>query len=105
MFADSGQTEAHVAAVGKKGRSDSLLAAGAVVGGYNRLRLLHSETGSFDIIRQHCSGGSHYTRILHEKALGDFQIMRVEIEIIIDEEQNVVVAGQGEDCVSLPGEP
>ncbi len=66
--------------------------------------MLHGETGSFDIIRQHSPGGSHYTRILCEKALGDLQVLRVEIEIIIDEEQNIVVAGQGEDCVSLPGE-
>ena len=76
-----------------------------VAGGHNRLRLRHGKTGSFDIVRQHCARGSHYIWMLQEKALGDFQVLRVGIEVIVEKEQDIVVAGQGEDCISLPGKP
>src|ERR1700677_4808437 len=105
MLSDRSHAETHIASVGKVRGGYLLLAVRADVGSENQLRLLHRETGSLHIVCQHPAVGSHYIRVLHEKALGDPQIVWVKIEIIIDKKQNVAVPSEAKDRIALPGKP
>ncbi len=105
VLSDGSQAEAHIASVSEEGGGDPLFALRAGAAGHDRLCLGHGQTGSLYIVSQYSSGGSDYIGILRKKALGDLQVLRVEIEIIIDEKQNVVVASQSKDGISLPGQP
>src|ERR1700722_17243234 len=101
VLADGRHPNAHVASVGQVDLGDLLCALGAIAAGDDGFCLIHSKTGPFHIVRKHSAGGSHHLRMFHEKPFSNSEVLRIEIEIVIDEEQDVFVASPGQDSVAL----